>query len=399
MLPGLPRRAAAWSIAAWLCACAPARSGPCPPSAPPEPPPSGPIGEQDLAAQIQCRVEPGPAPPRVAPAPACVAVPDPIQRRIHAAIARRHTDLEPGERLVTRFDCDPLGTPVELVYEAVDLRGDQHILHLTRLRWQGGKIEAVGLTLLEDPSRRFAYYGGAFDPAEHRLVLDFGAVPATLDVPELHALLLAHPAVVKPPPLPGRKGGGGYSVRVRDLLHTRVRLRDAAGHTRERVRVVGPELDMLPMRMLGEAIEPTVRRIDHNGKFDLEGLQAFFVEHFLATVPPITARPWQRARWAGQWQNQALVRIASTLGTTALIPALVDLARHDIDTDGHRLVRHHALVALAALTKFDARRDRAGRQVTDTEAAELYARACAAHLPPPAPPPPVFSPDQPGPPD
>lgn len=400
MLRGLPRRTAAPSLALWLCTCAPVVA---PRPALPEPPPCEPAPTEDRAPSIPCAVEPRPTPPVVVPAPpGCAVVPQKLQRKIHAAIARRYTDLQPDERLLTHFKCDPLGEPVELVYEAVDRRGERQSVKLVRLRWQDRAVTAVSLTLIEahlgfpDVLRR------GFDPAGHYLLLDFGTVPDTIDLPEVRGLMLATTGVIEPPPPPpGRgKGGRGGSYTANDLLHTRVRLRDAAGHVLERSRVVGPASDLktLPLRLVSEAIEPTLRRLDHGGSFDLEAAQDLLVEHFLAVAPAPTARAWQRAEWAGQWQNQALVRMASTIGTTALIPTLVELARHDIDSDGQRLVRHHALVALAALTGVDARRDTDGAVVTDAVAADRYAAACAAHLPPVFEPP-VFSPEQPGPPD
>jgi len=85
------------------------------------------------------------------PPPAtCVDVPDKLQRSLAALFTRKFFHRYNGVQLTTTFACDPLAQPSELVYESGS-DGFSRRLTLTRVRWTGGKIEALRLPV---PLRR-----------------------------------------------------------------------------------------------------------------------------------------------------------------------------------------------------------------------------------------------------
>ncbi len=333
-----------------------------------------------------CPIQALPA-PIVPPAPQqCAPVAAKIQVELRAAFARVYSPPVPGARLVTSFDCDPLGSSAELIIERTDKWG-YHTF--TRLRWNGATIEALGITL-----------GPASEPGEYFVDGRAGTAPATItaSIPGLRGVLLARLDTVMPPPR-ARKGGGGYSS-IGPHRHIHVRLTDDAGRVLEH-EFTGPTSPMdgpasIPAAELQKRLEPVLAAIAWNRRADDAELRTFFTDRFVAHALPTSARAWQRARWVEQWHNEVLVRLAAKTGAPALIPALIDIARQPANSDSYRLVRHHALVALAALTGFDPRLD---PTLSDHAAAEQYARACAAAMPPPPPPWPTFSPDEPPPPE
>jgi len=190
-------------------------------------------------------------------------------------------------------------------------------------------------------------------------------------LPEIRALLLVQLGERGPPP----GLGGVIGFRTDGLRHVRVRLTDAAGRTLERsvtgTRSDDTQLEILPMLRLLERLDTAIGRLgsaewwDAGPDNDVADTRSFFVGRFLATMPT--------AKW---WVKQFTIQIAAEIGTPAVIPDLINVARDDDPQESRRLHRMHALAALARLTGFDARRDANGREVAEADTAAAYARAC-----------------------
>lgn len=298
-----------------------------------------------------CRVAPLPAAPAPAPTRACTQVPRKLQAELRTRLTSRYEPSAPGATLEVRFACDPLANVVELVLESS--RGHGGRLVLVRLRREGGKISALRISG-DDPVTT----GGAPVTVERA---EIEAVAVDRLLPRLRGLV----SVALDERVPGdatSRSGRGSSASWYGL----VRLVDAAGRSVER-GYTGSDTatpQSLPVDEVVQTLRPLLGAAPWRSADVDDDARSLFVARYLAAGPG-------RAVW---WVKERLVRLAAEVGTPALVPGLVALAR-DVRVDASVLrTRELALAALAKLAGFDARAEPNGGSTES--AAAIYAELC-----------------------
>lgn len=306
-----------------------------------------------------CRVEPlppAPAPPPPLPAGACKAVPGNVQAGVREALTKSYDPPAPGAKLVAKFDCDPLGRPVEVLYE----RGNEYrlTLELVRLQRRGGRIQALRIA---SPSYR-SDSGGAV--RVERGEIEESALDE--DLPALRGSLLAKLEEKVPP---NATRSASFSP---ESLHDRVRIQDEGGRVIDRgftgYHSKDMQVDSVPVIVAADSVRLLVKRIHWQAAPVDADVRSFFVERF------VSGSSQSSTAW---WVYECLVRLSGQVGTPALIPKLIELAQAEASDDaavGRR--SQQAVNALASLTGIAAPRDEDGKPVPTKEAAAEYARAC-----------------------
>lgn len=347
-----------------LCACVVAPSLPAPKQPPSLAPVAAPQALAAAPAQCNepakarpwtCRVEPAPVLPAAPDDGVCVAVPAAVRQRLQARMRRLYEPTADEATLAITFECDPLGRPVELIYETGSGHGQD--LTLVRLRQQGRRYAALRIT-----------WPGGHDGSDEEFVVERGSIarPA-IDhrIADLRGLTLAWLEERLPD-----DSESDSSYWSSNDWHGLLRITDESGRAIER-SFTGYEssawqFDSIPLTEVATRLDPLLERIPWRPAAVDSDVLSFFSDRFLAAGP-------ERAEW---WVKERLVLLAAHVGTTALIGQLIALAQtHGSDASVER-TRAYAVAALAAITGFDARQTADGSPVETDDAAAVYAEAC-----------------------
>jgi hypothetical protein len=316
-------------------------------------------------------------------------------------LKRRHRPGDPGTSLDADIRCDPLG---DRIVEISVEQGSAHgwSLALWRLVRRGESFAATrigfhGRYNAGDPQTYAA--AERFDVALERGEVDAARVDSSLY--RVRASLLAtarevggaapvgsaaavptapvasSSASARPPSVgnsgvgaPTASSSGRSSWATSESFVTGVRLVDAEGRVLERWFAGNEEAEAqpayLPIQLAEAALAPALEAVTRGEGEPGPTDRRFFVDRFRAA----------RARFLDPrfppWTRQAYVALASQLGTSELVPALIELGVADRD----ERTRYHAVNALVTLTGWDPRSDDASRPRPASDVAADFAREC-----------------------